>query len=144
MRRDATAYGAIRPAWDRNDCSIRALAVATGVSYEIASAVYSAQGRRLGKGTPVDLTRRILEEHLGMKRVDMVKGWRLDEFLDVAQRGSFIVHKTRHAFAIVEGTVHDWEGASRGSTRLEDVWKVSEGARAKMKKLEELVKELGE
>ena len=58
MKKDTTAYSAERPAWDRNDCSVRALAVATGVPYAVASVVFSTLGRRIKAGTETTLSIR--------------------------------------------------------------------------------------
>ncbi len=145
MKKDSTGYAAIRPAWDTRDCSVRALAVSTGVGYETASAAFSAQGRVLKKGTPRTLSENFYENVLGMKRVTMAEGMRLEAFLMVARSGSFLVHKKGHAFAVVEGVVCDWEGTrtSHAGTMLEQVWKVTDLARGKMRKMEELMKELG-
>lgn len=139
MKKDTTAYGAERPAWDKSDCSVRALAVATGVPYAVASAVFSAQGRKLKSGTPVTLSDNLFVNILGMKRVEMAEGIRLEAFLEVAKTGRFTVHKTGHAFAVVDGVVHDWEGTSRESTVLTRVYRVTETARAKMERMKELL-----
>ena len=139
MKKDTTAYGAERPAWDKQDCSVRALAVATGVPYAVASAVFSARGRKLKAGTPVTLSDDLFVNILGMRRVELAEGLRLEAFLEVAKTGRFTVHKKGHAFAVVDGVVHDWEGTSRGSTVLIRVYRVTEAARAKMAKMAELL-----
>lgn len=145
MRKDSTGYSAIRPEWDSQDCSVRSLAVATGVNYETASAAFSARGRALKKGTSVALSTKLYEEVLGMKRVTLAEGMRLEAFLQVAQRGSFILHTRTHAFAVVEGVVCDWEGTKTSAPRtvIEAAWKITDLARGKMRKMEELMKELG-
>lgn len=145
MKKDSAGYAAVQPAWDTQDCSVRALAVATGVNYETASATFSARGRRLGKATEAELSRRLYEDVLGMRRITLAEGLRLEAFLRVASSGSFIVHTKRHAFAVVEGVVCDWEGTrtSHGGTKLEQVWKVTDLAKGKMRKMESVMKELG-
>lgn len=142
MRKDSTSYGAERPSWDKADCSVRALAAAAGVSYKVASITFSAQGRTLKKGTSIELSRRLYEDVLGMKPVDMAQGMHLGGFLEVARTGSFLIHKNGHAFAVVEGVVHDWEGTSKDSTRIVKVWKVTEVARVKMAKMALMVEGL--
>jgi len=139
VKKDTTAYGAERPAWDKADCSVRALAVATGVPYKVASAVFSARGRKLKAGTPTPLSDELYVSILGMRRVEMAEGLRLEAFLEVAKTGRFVVHKIGHAFAIVEGVVHDWEGTLRGATTLTRVYRVTEAARTKMAKMGELL-----
>ena len=142
MKKDTTAYAAPRPFEDKADCSIRALMSATGTSYEIASMTFSAQGRRMKKGTSVDVSIRVHEEVLGMKRITMAEGLRLEAFLKVAKTGRFIVHKHGHAFAVVNGVVHDWDNTSRANTTLVRVWKVTETAIVKLARMAQILGEL--
>ena len=139
MKKDTTTYGAKRPAWDKNDCAVRALAVACGVSYATASAVYSARGRRLKAGTEVTLSAELCEQILEMKRVTLAEGLRLEAFLEVAKTGSYMVRKAGHMFAVVEGVVHDWQSTTRENTKILGVWKVTEQARARMRAMAELL-----
>jgi hypothetical protein len=139
MRKDTTSYGADRPAWDKNDCSVRALAVATGVPYAVASVAYSVLGRRVRAGTEVSLSERLHIEILGMVQITAVEGMDLETFLQVAPKGRYVVHKVGHAFAVVDGVVHDWENTTRPATRITRVWKVTERARAKMEGLKGLI-----
>lgn len=69
MKKDTTTYAAPRPFADKADCSIRALMSATGASYEIASMTFSAQGRRMKKGTSVDVSIKVHEEVLGLSLI---------------------------------------------------------------------------
>lgn len=135
MKRDTTAYGAVRPQWDRQDCSVRALAVATGVPYAVASVTFSALGRKLRQGTEVVLSDRLYGEILGMRKIEMAEGLRLEAFLQVATTGRYVVHKKGHAFPVVDGVVHDWEGTTRPETMLTRVWQVTPRAREKMARM---------
>ncbi len=143
MRRDTTAYSAVRPEWDKNDCSVRALACATGVRYIVASTIFTAQGRSVKKGTPTELSIKLHEEVLGMRRIELAEGMRLEDFLGFAKTGRFVVHKAHHAFAVVDGVVHDWETTTKDSTKITKVWKVTEKAQAKMSAMAKMVEELG-
>lgn len=138
MKRDSTAYGAVRPAWDKQDCSVRALAVATGSAYDVASMVFSARGRRIGKGTQVVLSQDLYENVLGMQPISAVEGMTLGEFVGLVGSGSFIVHKSGHAFAVVNGVVCDWEDTTSERTRIVKVWKVTAKAKEKMAALGKL------
>lgn len=98
----------------------------------------------MGRGTEVELSRRLYEDVLGMKRVTLAEGMLLGDFADLARTGSFIIHSRTHAFALVEGVVHDWEArTSHPRTKIEAAWKVTDLARGKMRKMEGLMKELG-
>lgn len=142
MKKDSTAYAAPRPFEDKADCSIRALACAAGTSYEIASMTFSAQGRKMKKGTDVNVSIKVHEEVLGMKRITLAEGIRLEAFLEVAKEGRYVVHKKGHAFAIVNGIVHDWDNTSRGATTLIRVWKVTETTIVKLARVARILKEL--
>ena len=143
MKKDSTMYGAVRPSWDKDDCSIRALACATGVPYLVASATFSAFGRQVKKGTEAAISIRLHEEVLGMKRITLAEGIRLEAFLEVAKTGSYIVHKKGHSFAVIDGIVHDWDNTSRASTQLIRVWKVTDVARGKMQAMARITEGLG-
>ena len=139
MKKDSTAYGAIRPAYDKSDCSVRALAVATSCTYQQASAVFSAAGRQLKRGTPQDISQKVYAEWLGMRLIPEVAGWPLIGFVMAYPKGRFIAHRKGHAFAIVDGVLHDWEaGSTKPGSRLKKVWEVTETARLKMDRLKEL------
>ena len=85
--------------------------------------------RELGVVAP-ELSRRLYEEVLGMKRVTLAEGMLLGDFADLARTGSFIIHSRTHAFALVEGVVHDWDArTSHPRTKIEAAWKVTELAR---------------
>lgn len=114
MKKDTTAYGAVRPKWDTRDCTVRAFAVATGCSYEQASAIFSAAGRQLKKGTSVELSAKVHEEMFKMVRTNWVMP--LAAFLLLNPSGRFILHKKGHAFAVVDGVVHDWENTTKAKT----------------------------
>ncbi len=136
MKRDSTAYAASKPAYDKNDCSVRALAVALGVSYYAASAVFSAAGRGLTKGTSFETSAKVYEEWLGMVRIKEPEGWAIAEFIRLAPKGAFVLHRRGHAFAVVEGVLHDWaDGRTEEKSRIVNVWRVTEESRKKMARM---------
>lgn len=138
MKKDTTAYTAPVD-WDKNDCSIRALAVACGVPYAVASVAFSVTGRRVKGATELDITSKLHEEFLDMTRVRSAEGMDLETFCLVAPKGAYVVHKKGHAFAVIDGIVHDWESTTKPSTMVLRVWRVTERARAKMEMLKGLV-----
>ncbi len=139
MKRDSTAYGAVRPAWDKADCSVRALAVAAGCTYEVASAVFSAAGRKVGKGTPLTTSNKVHEDWLGMRQVEGVTGWPLAAFIAAYSKGRFVVHKRGHAFAVIDGVLHDWENTTKPGTEVQRVMEVMEVTLAKIAKVAALI-----
>lgn len=133
MRKDSTSYAEVRPAYDTKDCSVRALAVAAGCTYEQASAVFSAAGRSLKKGTPVDVSRKVHETWLGMRAVEPMDF--VAAFIAANPRGRFILHTKKHAFAVIEGILHDWEFSRvKASSRVIRAWQVTDVTKAKIEK----------
>jgi len=138
MQTNSNEYAATRVAWDKNDCSIRALACAAGCSYEQASAIYSAAGRILKKGTTLKNTRKVLETWFGMTRLSDVKGDTLAVFIALHPHGRYIVHKDGHAFAVIEGIVHDWDRDIKRQPVIIDAWQVTPITAKKLEALKDL------
>lgn len=125
MRHDSTAYSAVRPKWDRNDCSVRALAVAVGLTYEQAGAIFAAFGRKMKEGTSLDLSIRVMEDRLKMRRLELSDGpEEIKYFALYRDTGRFVLHRKGHAFALVEGVIHDWEG-TREKAQVIRAWEVT-------------------
>lgn len=139
MKRDSTAYAAARPEWDRSDCSVRALAVATGATYEQASAVFSAAGRSVKRGTSQETSQKLYESWLKMERIREPEGWTLDMFLLMFPKGSYVLHRRGHAFAVIDGVLHDWELGTKERSRITHCWCVTKEAREKMARMAGLV-----
>lgn len=132
MKKDSTSYGAVRPTWDKNDCSVRALACAVNCPYEVASMLFSAFGRQVKKGTPQSISADLYQAKLFMEEVKGVEGWPLAAFTEVYGKGRFIVHKKSHAFAVIDGVVHDWERTTKVLTKIQRVWRVTEKTELKV------------
>ncbi len=116
---NTTAYAAPKPTWDKGDCSVRALMCAVGCSYETASALFSAAGRQLKKGTLVGTSRQVYETWLKMRPLPEVKDWPIAAFAAVYDKGSYIVHRRGHAFAVINGVVADWPSMKPTSIPME-------------------------
>lgn len=133
MRFDRTTYGA--EGSENADCSVRALMVVSGLSYEESLEVFRKHGRHENTGTPHEVTQRVVRDmfpeafELDMS-VDRLMGTigkpclKVTEFAKMFGRGRFIVHVKGHALALVDGTIHDWR--FRPATRVTAAWKVSE------------------
>jgi hypothetical protein len=133
MQKDSSSYGAVRPSWDKKDCSVRAVAVAIGATYEQASAIYAAAGRQTKKATPVSISITVCETWLRM--IPRPGQMRLAEFVVLNGRGSFVVRKKGHMFAIIDGVVQDWEGGlTKPGTIVESAWEVTEETKARLAK----------
>ncbi len=138
MKRNSTGYSAPRPEYDRRDCSVRALSVAVECSYEQASAVFSAAGRRLKKGTSVDLSRTVHEDWLHMEPIPGMAGCPVLIFMDLYPKGAFVLHRRGHAFAVIDGVLHDWEEGTKARSEIISAWKVTEKTLAKIEQTRSL------
>jgi len=132
MKRDSTGYAAPAPFADTKDCVVRALAAATGCSYKQSSAIFSAAGRKLKQGTYTDISHTVHEQWLAMRLLPNVEGLDLGTFMRLAPKGSFVVHKRSHAFAVVDGVLHDWERGTHERTLIRRAWQVTEATLAKL------------
>lgn len=112
---------------EKNDCSVKAVALATGVSYERAHAALAAEGRKSGKGAYTQAILRAIEacgkKHQRMP-IDLIikmypKGHRdvlknvtthhPARFPGVWQDGhTYVMFTKRHVCTIINGTNHDW------------------------------------
>lgn len=128
MRVETTAYSA--PQGDRNDCSVRALSIAANMPYADAHRLFALAGRRDGRRTPVFVTAGI-HERLGYTRIPTVGSTHYGTQMTVAQflrahpRGRYVLHRRSHAFAVVDGVVHDWASGTGTRSRVQRAWLVS-------------------
>lgn len=127
IKRISTSYSA--PTGERNDCSVRALSVAARISYERAYGLYAKVGREPNKGTYTRIT-MALAERCGFTNVRLHPPHSpfkptLAQFIRLYPKGSYLVHRSGHAFALVDGVVHDWEYGTGPRTRIHAAWEVS-------------------
>jgi hypothetical protein len=136
MKHDSTAYSAIQaPQGERADCSVRALAIAAGMSYADAYQAFKEAGREDGKRTSWAVSCR-LYERLGFCRHE-TRTCRYDgrriaaSYMTVAQlirghpKGRFILNRRGHAFALIDGVVHDWASGTGPRSRVRAAWKIT-------------------
>ncbi len=129
MRRATKDYGA-RPrafALERNDCSVRALAVASGRGYAAAHAHLAAFSRTSGDGVQLSVMRGAAASWAG-ETIDLSPlcknaGFRtlwptLAEFIRRHRRGAYVLLRRGHFFALVNGTLHDWPRGTGARTRI--------------------------
>lgn len=116
-------------AWDaeifteRNDCTVRAVAIATGKPYDKIHAELEWRGRRPGQG--FRLTEDGHLEELGFKRFHIPRPQgvkpRLATVVPHVQKGHFIIATKAHVFAIIDGVAFD-KTASSLSKPVFSVW----------------------
>lgn len=115
---------------ERNDCSVRAVAIATGVHYSIVHKEFAKLGRRKGKGSEwgwAPLVIRIL----GYRLVNCNDKYHSRTVVTLKRelpqkRGRFLIRTSGHDIGYAKGKVwdegNDWSARSR--KRIIDVYRV--------------------
>jgi len=105
---------------ENNDCAVKAVAAAAGVSYEAAHKALAKQGRRCGRGTSPFMTFAALhgfgkttEMHPG--RSFAPRGRKTFTVSMLARMGSqfegtWLARVKGHIFAVIDGEIIDWIG----------------------------------
>lgn len=129
MTRDehnATVWDASRSMGEQRDCTIKALAIATGLHYDDVHAAAAKQGRKRGKGMKRHQTIATAKalgfalEHVTDYRAKTARTIERDKCL---QSGAFIIGMTRHLAAMVDGKLIDW--SQNGLKRINGVYSVT-------------------
>lgn len=119
VKTDAGRSGSRRPK-QTNDCSVRALALAAGITYDEAYDFLAAKGRQSGRGFNL---RRTLNAHamtheplLGHRIIKhsfpAVSGFprmKVGTFCMEYTNGRFITNQAKHMAAVIDGYLHDEE-----------------------------------
>ena len=97
---------------DKNYCFPLAAAVVSGVSAGKARAAFERAGREHGKGTPIPVGMKAMQE-LGLQweSVSDFEGKQMRAIVDKLE-GKWIVISRTHAMAVVDGKVDDWTDES--------------------------------
>lgn len=126
---------------ETNDCAVRSLAVAAGITYGEAYNALANVGRQPRRGVPMRLIVRALRNlqisHVVRPVGKLVRRLRrgsytqfvvrvqyptLKQVLEQYPTGSHAVATREHAFAIVDGVVHDWgRGTSGARSRITNI-----------------------
>lgn len=109
--------------WENNDCVVRASSLATGKTYAEMHAAYKAAGRKDRKGTPVCLIDKVLDYKLGVRAQSRRSAKTLARFLATYNTGRWVMCNARHAWAVIDGVVHD-AGPVGARTRVLNAWRV--------------------
>lgn len=95
---------------ERNDCAVKALAIATGTEYNTVHALLAAKGRRKGGRTRHTWIYETLEE-LGFEKLDITRHLQGRTVRTVQRElveGTFLALVSGHILAIKDGKVEDW------------------------------------
>ena len=108
---------------DNNSCTIRALSIASGISYEEAFQIGKEAGRKIGCGFPTSkLMKSARKNGIEFKKMKY-KSITLQKFLSLGLVGRFVVRRRGHTFAIIGGVIHD-AVLNPPMSRLTEIYKV--------------------
>jgi hypothetical protein len=113
---------------ETNDCVVLAFTVAAQISYATAHQLCKKHGRIDGRGTYDHTVHKVAIE-LGATPIDLINGrniigLRRDDWPTVQQfvlthpAGRYFIIRGGHAFAIVDGAVHDWASGTGALSRV--------------------------
>ena len=118
---------------EKNDCAVRAIANVGAYPYPMALRLMTQEGRPRGRGTPWDTLHKVYTmagafdvtyygermRRLSEKRSVPLRpqGMTLETFLERHPKGRYVVVITKHALAVVDGTIVDM-GKNRAGKRL--------------------------
>lgn len=108
-----TCQAEARAIAERNDCAVKAVAIATQTPYDEVHMLYRDRGRKRGRRTPMKLTHEVLAE-LG---ADALPTDRKAATVATVPRaypsGSYLIRTSGHILACVDGKVEDWTAGRR-------------------------------
>lgn len=110
---------------ERNDCTVRALAISTNKSYWDAYSILQTFGRKPNKGTNIRKffkNNKIVLNHW-FKKLNFRKQITLNKFVKKYPIGTFYVRISRHVFVVKDGVAIDMS-KPKTYCRITDAWEV--------------------
>lgn len=96
---------------EQNDCSVRATSIALSKPYKSVHKTFLKHGRKWGKGvtiiTLMATLRDITGDDLKIVASDVVRKQSLSTFIKENPKGRYVIVKSRHAFAVIDGVAYD-------------------------------------
>jgi len=113
------------PEHERNDCTVRALAISTGKPYEEAYSILQTFGRKPNKGTNIRKFFKNNSSVLGFsfKKLRFRKQITLNRFVKKYPMGAYYVRITKHVFVVKDGVAIDMT-KPKPFCRITDAWQV--------------------
>lgn len=113
------------PEYERNDCTVRALAISTGLPYTECYNILASFGRKPNKGTNI---RKFFKNNgtvLGFwfKKLRFRKQITLNKFVKKYPIGTYYVRISRHVFVVKDGVAIDMT-KPKPLCRITDAWEV--------------------
>jgi hypothetical protein len=109
---------------EQRDCTVRAFASATGQAYEIVHSAFSKAGRKSGKGCYLQRIAQDVAKMLGVTAQLVRRSGTVAKFLRDFPQGNYVIRVSGHAFAVINGVIHD--NAPQSHARLvKSAWKIN-------------------
>ncbi len=96
----------------KNDCTVRAVAVALNEPYDTVYEWFKGEGRKCSKGFHIKdwLAKDGRFEKIPFPAIKGQKRMNPSKFCGEFKRGKYICRTAKHVFAVIDGVVHDtWE-----------------------------------
>ena len=108
---------------DNNNCTICALSTSAGIPYNEAFEIGKAAGRKTGRGFHTKkLVLTAKKKGISLRKMKH-KPITIQKFLERYPTGRYLVRRTGHAFAIIDGIIYD-HLTNTPLQRIKDSWKV--------------------
>ena len=99
---------------ERNDCAVRAYATASCIDYARALELFAKHGRKAKHGTFLSVTESVVRtEFPNVFAIGYPDRPSLASWVSKHTEGHYMVFTAGHAFAVVDGVVHDWKPGER-------------------------------
>jgi hypothetical protein len=117
-----------------NDCVVRAFSIVLDKPYDDLHAQCAKHGRKFAKGTHYYTQRNVAQEN-GMVEINWNELRNLSpsgeyptvlQFLKAFPKGRYYVCRNGHAFAIIDGVIHDWARGTGIRSRIVRCFKIKE------------------
>ena len=113
------------PDYERNDCTVRALAISTGQPYSECYNILASFGRKPNRGTSIKNFFKNNSSVLGFsfKKLRFRKQITLNKFVKKYSLGTYYVRITKHVFVVKDGVAIDMT-KPKPFCRITDAWEV--------------------
>ena len=107
---------------DRRDCCVRSFSIVLEKPYSEVHAVCAKYGRRKNSGM-YDVQQRDVAKEYGMTPVKVYGispngNPTVLQFIKAFPKGRYYVARSGHAFAIIDGVIHDWKSGTGIRSRI--------------------------
>ena len=112
---------------EHNDCSVIALAVASGKSYEEVHSLFTYFGRLNGKGVKLDTIKNVARQLKLKLDPILIKNTTTNQFIKwvaYKQNAKYLVLTKGHIATVVNGTLMDWR-KQNSRAKVWKAWKIS-------------------